>query len=75
MKKFASVIASGLLAAALCTMVSLPVHADRDGKRDEFPRYMRDPQTSEFLINEDGARIPVTNPDGSAAIGHVYRFA
>jgi len=38
MKKFASVIASGLLAAALCTMVSLPVHADRDGKRDEFPR-------------------------------------
>jgi len=38
MKKFASVIASGLLAAALCTMVSLPVHADRNGKRDEFPR-------------------------------------
>src|SRR5467141_1104336 len=38
MKKFPSVIASGLLAAALCTMVSLPVHADRDGKRDEFPR-------------------------------------
>src|SRR5467141_2682248 len=38
MKKFPSVIASGLLAAALCTMVSLPVHADRNGKRDEFPR-------------------------------------
>ena len=39
MKKFPSVIASGLLAAALCTMLfPPPVQADRDGKRDEFPR-------------------------------------
>src|SRR5260221_11472212 len=38
MKNVASVIASGLLAAAVGTLFSLPVHADRDGKRDEFPR-------------------------------------
>jgi len=38
MKNLASVIASGLLAAAVGTLFSLPVHADRDGKRDEFPR-------------------------------------
>ncbi|TMH80358.1 MAG: glycerophosphodiester phosphodiesterase, partial [Betaproteobacteria bacterium] len=33
-------LASGLLAAAICTMFSPPVHADRgrDGKQDEFPR-------------------------------------
>src|SRR6266850_1709835 len=38
MKNLASVIASGLLAAAVGTLFSLPVLADRDGKRDEFPR-------------------------------------
>jgi len=47
----------------------------RGVKRDEFPRYMRDPQTNEFLIDEEGNRIPVLNPDNSPAIGHVYRFA
>jgi glycerophosphoryl diester phosphodiesterase len=40
MKKIASVIASGLFAAAICAMFSPPVHADRsrDGKQGEFPR-------------------------------------
>src|SRR6267143_2038001 len=36
--KLTSIAAGGLLATTLCTLFSLPVHADRDGKRDEFPR-------------------------------------
>src|SRR5206468_6416564 len=40
MKKLASVIASGLLAAAVGTLFSPPVHADRsrDANQDEFRR-------------------------------------
>jgi len=40
MKKLASVIGRGLLAAAICTLFSPPVHADRsrDANQDEFPR-------------------------------------
>ena len=38
--KLTSIIASGLLSAAICTLFSPPVQADRgrDGKQDEFPR-------------------------------------
>src|SRR3979490_2059148 len=36
--KLTSIAAGGLLATTLCTLFSLPVHADRDGERDEFPR-------------------------------------
>src|SRR3979490_1167229 len=36
--KLTSIAAGGLLATTLCTLFSLPVHADRDSEWDEFPR-------------------------------------